>query len=242
MKNVLVTGATRGLGLAIATRLVDEGYHVIGSGRKLSKEAEQLLNRKSCKGKLSFYDFDLSNVKDIQRFVKTIVKDNGPLYGLINNAALGYDGVLATMHDTQVEELIRVNILSAILLTKYASRSMLVRQSGRIINVSSIIGSTGFNGLSVYAATKSALLGFSRSLARELGKAGITVNSLAPGYMQTEMTGDLKGGKLESIKRRSPSGELATVEDVAGSVVFLLGGDASKITGTTITVDAGSTA
>jgi 3-oxoacyl-[acyl-carrier protein] reductase len=161
---------------------------------------------------------------------------------LVNNAALGYDGVLATMHDSQIGELVGVNLTATILMTKYAVRSMLLQRSGRVVNVSSIIATTGFNGLSVYAATKAALNGFSRSLARELGKAGITVNSVAPGYMQTDMTGALQGDKLESIKRRSPLGRLASVDDAAAAIAWLLGPDSSAITGTTLTIDAGSTA
>jgi 3-oxoacyl-[acyl-carrier protein] reductase len=146
------------------------------------------------------------------------------------------------MHDSQIEGLIAVNLTATILITKYAMRSMLLQRTGRIINISSIIATTGFNGLSVYAATKAALNGFTRSLAREVGKAGITVNSVAPGYMQTDMTGDLKGEKLESIKRRSPLGRLASVDDAAAAVLWLLGSDASAVTGTTVTIDAGSTA
>ena len=146
------------------------------------------------------------------------------------------------MHESQISELIKVNIEAPIFLTKYASRSMLMKLRGRIINISSIIASTGFNGLSVYGATKASLNGFTKSLARELGKAKITVNTIAPGYMQTAMTSGLQGKKLESIKRRSPLGHLATVTDVAGTVAYLLSNDAKNITGTTITVDAGSTA
>ena len=110
------------------------------------------------------------------------------------------------------------------------------------MNIASIIGFTGFNGLAVYAATKAGLLGFTRSLARELGKARITVNAVAPGYMQTDMTVGLQGDKLESIKRRSPLGRLATPDDAAGAVAYLLSADAASVTGTTMTVDAGSTA
>jgi 3-oxoacyl-[acyl-carrier protein] reductase len=119
---------------------------------------------------------------------------------------------------------------------------MLLNQSGRIINISSIIARTGFNGLSVYAASKAALEGFTKSLSREVGKAGITVNCVAPGYMQTDMTNSLQGDKLESVKRRSPLGRLATPDDAAGAVLYLLSGQAAAITGTVITVDAGSTA
>jgi 3-oxoacyl-[acyl-carrier protein] reductase len=178
----------------------------------------------------------------LHEFVRQVTTMHGPIYGLINNAALGYDGVLATMHESQIGEMLRVNVEAPILLAKYCSRSMLLQRKGRIVNVSSIIASTGFSGLSVYGASKSALSGLTRSLSRELGKAGITVNTLAPGYMATEMTVGLQGEKLEAIRRRSPLGRLATVEEAASAVAFLLSADASSITGATLTVDAGSTA
>lgn len=119
---------------------------------------------------------------------------------------------------------------------------MLINQQGRIINVSSIIASTGFSGLSVYGATKAAMTGFTKSLAREVGKAGITVNTIAPGYMETDMTTGLEGEKLDSIRRRSPLGHLATATDVAQAISYLLSEKAANITGTTLTIDAGSTA
>jgi 3-oxoacyl-[acyl-carrier protein] reductase len=185
---------------------------------------------------------DLSQHGELHACVKRITAEHGPLYGLVNNAALGNDGVLATMHDSQIEAMISVNVTGSILLTKYVLRSMLIRRRGRIVNISSIIASTGFSGLSVYAASKAALSGFTRSLAREVGKVGITVNTVAPGYLQTDMTSTLQGEELESIKRRSPLGRVATVEEVACAVVWLLGEEAKAVTGTTLTVDAGSTA
>ncbi len=243
VKTVLVTGATRGLGLAIAARLQREGYRVIATVRKETAEINQLCtHREADMGEVFFCPFDLSRTDLIHEFVRSVTGQYGPLYGLVNNAALGLDGVLATMHDSQIAQLIEVNVLSAILMTKYASRSMLMQGCGRIVNISSIISFTGFNGLSVYAATKSAMMGFTRSLARELGKAGVTVNAIAPGYMETAMTGGLRADQLESIRRRSPSARLTTVEDVAGGVFFLLSDDARSITGTTLTIDAGSTA
>lgn len=240
MDLIVVTGSSKGLGLAICKRLLNENYKVVGIARSKSDEFRQL--EEEFKEKLFYINYDFNNTKGIHDLVKSITKEYGHIYALINNAALGHDGVLGTMHETQISELIRVNIEAPILLTKYASRSMLMKLRGRIINIGSIIGSTGFNGLSVYGATKSAMQGFTKSLARELGKAKITVNTIAPGYMQTAMTAGLQGEKLESIKRRSPLGHLATVEDVAGTVVYLLSNDARNITGTTITVDAGSTA
>ena len=170
------------------------------------------------------------------------MKENGVPYALVNNAALGFDGVLGTMHESQIIELIKVNFTAPVLLTKYISRSMLLNQKGRIINISSIIADTGFNGLSVYGGTKAALNGFTRSLSRELGKIGITVNSVAPGYMETAMTSSIDEAKLDKIKNRSPSGRLASVDDVAATVSFLLSPEAESINGVVYTVDAGSTA
>ena len=237
---VIVTGATKGLGLAISHSLIESGYFVVGISRTITEEFQSIITTNS--ENAAFYPFDFYNVSEISDLVKQIIKNHGRPYGLVNNAALGHDGVLATMHENDISTLIKVNIEAPILMAKYVSRSMLLNQKGRIINVGSIIGSTGFNGLSVYGATKSALSGFTKSLSREVGKVGITVNTLAPGYMETAMTGGLQGKKLESIKRRSPLGRLANVKDAAGAVVFLLSDGAVSITGTTLTVDAGSTA
>lgn len=238
-KLVIVTGASRGLGLAICQQLLLAEYTVLALARSLSDELIQLQQHNS---QLHFIATDLSQLDGIQALCTHIVKQHGRPYALINNAAVGYDGVLATMHNSEINNLINLNIQAPILLSKYLLRPMLLNQSGRIINISSIIARTGFNGLSVYAASKAALEGFSKSLAREVGKAKITVNCVAPGYMQTEMTHSLQGDKLDSIKRRSPLGRLATPNDAAGAVLYLLSQQANAITGTTITVDAGSTA
>lgn len=239
-KTVLVTGGTRGLGLAICERLAGDGYRVIASGRKSTDGIDRLIDREQAD--VHFHALDLAQTDQIRHFVREVTKTHGPLYGLVNNAALGHDGVLATMHDSQIEELLRVNVLAAILMAKYASRSMLGRRRGRIVNVASIIASTGFSGLSVYAATKSSLIGLTKSLSRELGKAGITVNSVSPGYMATDMTAGISDEKLATITRRSPLSRLATPAEVAASIAHLLSESAASITGTDLTIDAGSTA
>jgi len=239
-KVVIVTGAAKGLGLASCVALVREGYTVIGVGRSNSNEFKALSAVNN--GNAFFIEFDFINTKEISQLAKKITKEHGRPYALVNNAAVGHDGVLATMHERDIASLIKINVEAPILFTKYISRSMLLNREGRIVNVGSIIGSTGFNGLSVYGASKSALEGFTKSLSRELGKANITVNTLAPGYMSTAMTEGLQGDKLASIKRRSPLGRLAKVNEAAEAIVFLLSSGANSITGTTLTVDAGSTA
>lgn len=240
MKTIVITGGTRGLGLAIARQAVVEGYKVIVVGRSLSNELDKTIQNNPYV--LYFEQFDFNEVAKIHAFANSLAKKYGRLWGLVNNAALGTDGVLATLHERDIAQLIRVNVEAPILMTKYLLRPMLMNRAGRIINISSIIATTGFNGLSVYGATKAALAGFTRSLSREVGKAGVTVNTVAPGYMETDMTTGLEGEKLESIRRRSPLGHLAKVEDVAHAVTYLLSEKASNVTGSTITVDAGSTA
>ena len=239
-KLVIVTGASRGHGLAICRQLLQQGFTVLALARTLSTDLNALTEQYG--SDLTFVSADLSDLDNIQPLCSELIKLHGRPYALINNAAVGYDGVLATMHNSEITALLNLNVQAPILLTKYLLRPMLLNQSGRIINISSIIARTGFNGLSVYAASKAALEGFTKSLSREVGKAGITVNCVAPGYMQTEMTNSLQGDKLESIKRRSPLGRLATPDDAAGAVLYLLSEQAATVTGTTITVDAGSTA
>ena len=240
MKNVLVTGCARGLGLAVSRRLYAEGYHTIGVGRTLSGDYSGLMDAAG-PGRATFHEFDLENRGGISALVGGITKQHGPLYGLVNNAGLGLDGVLATMHATDIEKLLRVNLEAPILMTKFACRTMLTQRDGRIVNVASVIGTTGFSGLSVYAASKAGLVGFTKSLSRELGKAGITVNCVAPGFMETDMTKGLPDEKFESIRRRAPLG-LPTVDDAAAAVAYLLSTDARRVTGTVLTIDGGSTA
>ncbi len=191
---------------------------------------------------LHFRAFDLTEIPAIGPLVASLRQEFGPIYGLVNNAGMGTPGVLTMMRNEQIEALTRLNTLSPMILTKYVVRSMMVERSGRIINMSSIIATTGYTGLSVYAATKASLVGFTRSLAREVGPLGITVNAIAPGFIGTEMTRELDEGQRAKIAHRSALRRMAEPQDVAGAVEFLLSEKAKNITGTTLTVDAGSTA
>jgi 3-oxoacyl-[acyl-carrier protein] reductase len=244
MHKVIVTGGSRGLGLGIVRRLICEGYCAIAVARQMNDQLAAAIEHAAHAhpGSLHFLPFDLGDVHEIPHFVRKLRHDFGPLYGLVNNAGLGTDGALAIMHNSQIERLIRVNTLSPIMLTKYVVRHMMADGGGRIVNVASIVGFTGYSGLSVYSATKASLIGFTRSLAREVGRCGVTVNAVAPGFLDTEMTQGLEGDRREQIVRRSALRRLPEVDDVADAVEFLLGPKSKSITGTVLTVDAGNTA
>jgi 3-oxoacyl-[acyl-carrier protein] reductase len=229
------------LGLAICRRLLQDGLRVIGLSRIETDDFRSLAKDPSVKDRVTFFEFDLSRLDEIPEVVASLKKSHGKIYGLVNNAAIGLDGLLATQHATDINKMLAVNLQAPIVLAKYTCRSMITEGEGRIVNISSIVARTGFSGLSVYAATKAGIEGFTRSLARELGRANVTVNCVAPGFMETEMTSGLKKQHLDSIRRRSPLG-LPGVNDAAGAVSYLLGPDAARVTGSVITVDGGSTA
>jgi 3-oxoacyl-[acyl-carrier protein] reductase len=238
-----LTGGSRGIGLAMARALAGAGYRVIAIARGPSTELEAAQNEaRTGTGAIEFRACDLSELTQIPPMVRAVRAEFGPIYALVNNAGLGTSGILATMRDRDVERLIRLNTLSPIMVTKYVARSMMTGRGGRIINIASIVASTGYSGLSVYSATKASLVGFTRSLARELGQLGITVNAIAPGFIDTAMTTELSEAERETIARRSALKRMADADDVAKSVEFLLGPGARNITGIVLTVDAGNTA
>ena len=244
MRNVIVTGGSRGLGLGIARRLTQAGYSVIAIARKQNSELAAAIQgaENANPGSFRFVPFDLAVIEGIPDVVKTIRKDFGPIYGLVNNAGISFDGALALMPTSQIEQLVRVNTLSPMVLTKYVVRSMMADGGGRIVNMASITAFTGYSGLSVYGATKASIIGFSRSMAREVGRMGVNVNSVAPGFVETDMTHGLKDEQRQQIERRSALKRLADTDDVANAVEFFLSDKAKNITGTVLTVDAGNTA
>ena len=241
MRNVLVSGGTRGVGLAIAKKLAGDGFCVFALGRKESDGLNAAIAEFPA-GVMNFVPFDLANIDVIPDLIREMKAQHGPLYGLVNNAALGTDGLLSNMHNSDIARLVTLNNISPMVLTKYAVRGMMTAGEGRIVNISSIIGFTGYSGLSVYGATKAAMLGFTRSLAREVGRLGVTVNAVAPGFMNTEMTQSMTDEQRAKIASRSAMKRLAEVEDVANAVSYLMSDAARNVTGTTITVDAGNTA
>jgi len=241
MRNVLVTGGSRGIGLAISRKLASAGFNVIAVARRESDELRAAISQAK-QDNLHFRSCDLSAIDAIAVFVKQVRDEFGAIYGLVNNAGIGTEGLLATMHNSEIEALVRLNVLSPVILTKYIVRHMMADGEGRIVNISSIIASTGYNGLSVYGATKAAATGFTRSLAREVGKLGITVNAIAPGFIDTELTHSLGGEGRQKIAGRSALKRLPEADDVASMVDYLFGDGGRNITGTVLTVDAGNTA
>jgi 3-oxoacyl-[acyl-carrier protein] reductase len=240
LPNVLVTGASRGIGLAIAKRLADTGFTVIALARTQGEALTAAID--AAGGAIVFAPFDLIQIAAIPDLVRDLKLAHGPLYGLVNNAGLGSDGLLANTHNSQIEAVIQLNVTAPIVLTKYAVRGMMTGNGGRIVNMASIIGSTGYSGLSVYGATKAALIGFTKSLAREVGRVGVTVNAIAPGFIDTDMTAGLGEEGRQRVIARSALRRLAEVEDVAAAVDFLMGEGGRNITGAVLTVDAGNTA
>jgi 3-oxoacyl-[acyl-carrier protein] reductase len=244
MRNVVVTGGSRGLGLAMSRALADAGYRVIAVARTLSPELKEAARKaaEDARGTIEFRACDLSDLSLLAPLVRALRTDFGPLYGLVNNAGLGTSGILSNMRDSEIQRLIQLNTAAPIVLSKYVLRSMMSQREGRIINIASIVAVTGYTGLSVYSATKASLIGFTRSLAREVGQLGITVNALSPGFVDTEMTHELSDSQRQKIARRSALHRMPEPADVANSALFLLGDGGRNITGTVITIDAGNTA
>jgi len=244
VRNVVVTGGSRGIGLGIARGLAAAGYNVIAIARRENEQLAAAIREQEQQHshRLQLRPFDLANCDDIKGFVKQLHLEFGPIYGLVNNAGIGTSGILTMMPDRLIADLIQLNTVSPIVLTKYIVRAMMLGGGGRIVNIASIVAFTGYRGLAVYSATKASIIGFTRSLARELGTLGITVNAVAPGFIDSEMTEALSGQKREQIVRRSALIRLAEVSDVVSAVEFLLSDRARNITGTVMTVDAGNTA
>jgi 3-oxoacyl-[acyl-carrier protein] reductase len=244
VRNVLVTGGSRGIGLAIGRKLALDGYRVMALARAESADLKAAMHAIAAagSGELLFEPFDLAEIEAIPALARRLKARVGPFYGLVNNAGVSADGLLANMHASQIERLVRVNTIAPIVLTKHIVRTMMSEGEGRIVNMASVVASTGYSGLTVYAATKASMIGFTKSLAREVGRLGITVNAVAPGFLDTELTRGLGEDGREQVIRRSALRRLADVDDVAAAVAYLMGEGGRNVTGSVLTIDAGNTA
>jgi 3-oxoacyl-[acyl-carrier protein] reductase len=237
----LVSGASRGLGLAITKAILARAHNkVAGFSRSLSAEADALV--KQFPGRFAFKEVDLSDARKTSDLVDSVQDSLGPITVLINNAGMLHEAIFARQDVDIIDRIIDVNLRGTLMLTRYVSRGMMVRQSGRIINISSIVGIRGYKGTVAYSATKGAIDAMTRALARELGGRNVTVNSIAPGYLKTDITASMTEVHLKQIIRRTPLGRLGEVDDVVGLVLFLISPEGSFISGQTIVVDGGLTA
>jgi 3-oxoacyl-[acyl-carrier protein] reductase len=238
---VLVTGGSRGLGAAMVERLLADGYRVATCSRQRSETIEAF---EGTHGPARFFwqAAAIGTEADEHALFEAVTGWAGPagLYGLVNNAGRAGEGILATFPNVESEGILAVNLVGPLRLTRLALRLLLAQnRPGRIVNVSSIVGQRGYTGLTAYAASKAGLDGLTRALAREVGRRQITVNSVAPGYVVTELSSTLSARQRQQIVNRTPLGRLIDPEDVAAVVAFLLGPGARSITGTTIVVDGG---
>ncbi len=235
----LVSGGSRGLGLSIVASLVENGYRVVTFSRRATKEISALAERSG--GRCRFVEADMADGASLERLVRDVESGIGPISALINNAGVAPAGLLVRESDQSIRQVIDINLVGSLLLTRQVARGMMVRQRGRIISISSIVSIRGDKGTAAYSATKAGLDGMTRALARELGGRGITVNSVAPGYMETDLVAHLDAKQLSRIAKRTPLERLGRTEDVAGAILFLLSDQASFITGQTLVVDGGLT-
>lgn len=240
-KVIVISGGSRGLGEAIIENLLSTGHIVATFSRSKSNFIESLLNNEQFNEKFYWECIDANDTEDIKKFVFSAYKKFGRIDGLINNAGASLDKLLTMTNQEEMSHILNINLNSVILLTNFVTRIMLQQNFGIVINISSVVGLRGFKGTSVYSASKAAINGFSRSLARELGRRGIRVNSVAPGFLDTDMTKGMSEDKKAQIIRRTPLGRLGKVEDVVGMVKFLLSEDSAFITGQTFTIDGGLT-
>jgi 3-oxoacyl-[acyl-carrier protein] reductase len=237
----LVTGGSKGLGAGLVEAFLQAGYCVETCARSATDTVRAWEDDPLCKERFSFTTADVADAAQAERFVKDAAARWGRIDVLVNNAGVAREGVIGLFGDDDLDLVVDLNLKGTVYVTRAASRVMLARRSGTIVNISSVVGLSGYRGLSVYGATKAALDGFTRALARELGSRGITVNSVAPGYLRTEMSHGLVAEQLAQISRRTPLGRLGEPEDVARAVLFLADPANTYITGQVLVVDGGLT-
>ena len=238
-KIALVTGASRGIGQSISMILAQNGAHVVCVSRNINdvqSVADKITHQKF---NASAASCDISDSNNVTELVKDIIEKHGRIDILINNAGITRDNLLMRMSEDDWNEVVNVNLKAAFTAIKAASRSMIKQRSGRIINISSVVGLIGNAGQVNYAASKAGLIGMTKSVAREFASRGITANCIAPGYVETQMTNKLTDEVKSSLNEQIPLGRIGNVEDIAYAVAFLASDEASYITGQTLAVDGG---
>ena len=238
-KIAIVTGASQGIGKTTAELFSKSGAHVVCIARNEEK-IKNLANTISKNGhSASYFPCDISDGDLIQNTIKSVINDYGKIDILINNAGITRDSLVLRMKNHQWEEVLNTNLNGAFYATKSVLRSMMKNKYGRIINITSIVGLQGNSGQSNYSASKAGLIGFSQSVAKEVASRGITINCIAPGWIETEMTNDLPQNLKSEIIKNIPIGKTGTTEDIAYTALFLASKESKYITGQTITVDGG---
>ena len=235
-KNVLITGATGGIGEIIAKSFHENGYNVILSGTRQEK-LDEIKN--SLVSNAHAYACSLTDRESVTQLIPNIEKDHGPIDLLINNAGITKDALSIFMKDNQWDDVIQINLSSVFFLSKVALKSMMKRKSGKIINITSIVGFTGNPGQSNYCASKAGIVGMTKSLAHEVATRGITINCVAPGFIKTAMTDVLKDSIKEKILSNIPMNKMGSGEDIASACLYLASDGANYVTGQTIHVNGG---
>ena len=236
-----VTGASRGIGRSVALRLAADGRHVVLASRSEGPLSEVKAQIEEAGGKASVCAVDISDRKAFAEAVEGVASEHGRLDILVNNAGITRDNLLLRMSDEEWDSVIETNLTSAFVAMRAAARAMMKGRFGRIVNIASTSGLVGNAGQANYAASKSGLVGITRTVARELGGKGITANVVAPGFIQTDMTANLPESVLESVKALIQVKRLGTPEDIAAAVAYVTSDDAGFLTGQVIAVDGGMT-